>query len=188
MRPLRRWTPLVAAVLVLAACSDRVSVPSGTTLLVETETRIDPDSVAQGDDVVARLAGDLQGSDGVLIREGAIFEGRITAVQEARGQWPFVVKVAFDSIRVRGVASPISAEIGSVSPRTPEDVTISETDLIGSVVAGRAGAALLRPDIAEAEGTGVALATEAQSTPFLRGSRMELRLTAPLEVPASGDG
>jgi hypothetical protein len=98
------------------------------------------------------------------------------------------VKVAFDSIRVRGTASPMSAEIASLSPRTPEDVTVTETDLIGSVVGGRAGAALIRPDIAEADGTGLALATEAKRTPFLPGSRMELRLTAPLEVPGPEGG
>lgn len=184
---LRRLIPLlVAAPVALAACSDSVSVPAGTRLLVEMETRIHPDSVAEGDAVITRLAGDLEGRDGVLIREGATIEGRITAIQEARGQWPHVVKIAFDSIRIRGMARPISADIASATPRTPEGVTVTDTDLIGSVVSGRAGAALIRGDIADAPGTGVALATGAKSAPFLPGSRMELELTAELQVPRPG--
>lgn len=193
MRPSRLPRTLAAALaaLLLAACSDAVTLPQGTRLVASLDGAVHPDSVSVGDTVRARLAGNLEGGEGVLMVEGTPLVGTVTAVQRAQGQWPLVLKLDFAAAEVGGAVRPLPMRIAGVEAEVDEAAEGSDAmgmGLMGSVVEGRAGAAMVRPDVAREAGTAVALGSGERTGHLPGGGRLELEVTARTELPLPGGG
>lgn len=191
-KQLLRAMAAALATLTPAACSDTVTLPPGTRLVASVEGALRPGSVSVGDTVRARLAGDLQGAEEVLLGRGTLLLGTVTAVQEARGQWPSVLKLNFDAVEIGGSARPlpmrvVSVEAEAVGDDSDDDGAMGQ-GLMGSVVEGRAGAALVRPDVAGEEGTAVAFGSGERTGHVPDGGQLELEITARTELPPAPAG
>lgn len=176
----------------LAACSDTVVVPAETRLVAAMSAELDPDSVEVGDSVTAALAGNLEAGDRVLMAKGTRFHGTVTAVQEAEGRWPTVLNLHFVEVEVDGARDSLSTRLVAVDAATrgSDGGGGDETGegLVGTVASGRNAAAMVRPDVQKEPGSSVVLGTAAARGYLPEGARIELELTAPLEVPPPGDG
>lgn len=190
--PLPRALAAALAALALAACSDAVTLPRGTRLVASLDGAVRPDSVSVGDTVRARLAGDLEGAEGVLVTEGTLLLATVTAVQQPRGQWPSVIRLDFGQAEIGGTRHALPARIVSVEARPADDDGDAAPDagmsLMGSVLGGRADAALMQEEVARAGGSAVALGGEAPSGYLPDGGRLELEVTARTELPPPGGG
>lgn len=192
----RHETPIAATLVLvlaagLAACSDTVTIPPQTRLVASMSAELDPESAAVGDSVTVELAGDLRGENGVLLEKGTLIHGTVTAVQEQQGQWPLVVTLDFTHVEVSGTRHALASRVTSVDAetRSSDDSEAAATGgLVGSVVAGRQGAAMVRPDIRKKAGTPVALGTAATTGYLPAGARVELEVTETLELPGPADG
>lgn len=186
---------LVAAVpaLLLACGFGTVELPTGTVLVVELEERVDPAEVEAGSGITARLAGDLTAEDRVLIPAGALLHGEVTAVQPADERLPAAVKIVFRTLETGNDSVSVEARVTSAEARTAEDADEAadpgETmGLAGTVVEGREHAPMVGPELSGAAGTGILLGTDARPAHLPAGGRIELELTAPLEiVPPDGE-
>lgn len=169
-----------------AACSETVPIPPETRLVASLAAELDPESASAGDSLTATLAGDLRAGDEVLLREGTAIHGVVTAVQESGGRWPAVVKIDFTSLEHAGETHELSARVESVEAETRGDDAAGGDGLIGSVVEGRSGAAMVQPEVQREPGTSVALGTEAERGYLPEGARVEIVVLRRLEVPPAG--
>lgn len=187
MLDFRRTSLALLAPLLLAGCADTVTVPAETRLVAELGARLDPASDSVGAPLEARLTGDLAAGDRVLLAEGTALLGRVTAVQARTERLPWAVAIAFDSVRVAGRTHAAPLEVTSVEarPRAGDDAE-ADGGLLGEVVGGRSGAPLLERRTLEAAGQAVVLGTRDEPAVLPAGARIELRVTAPTELPAPG--
>lgn len=187
---------LIAAVpaLLLACGFGTVELPPGTVLVVELTEGVDPAEVEVGSRISARLAGDLTAEDRILIPAGAVLRGQVTAVQPADERLPAAVKIDFRTLETGSDSVSVEARVTSAEARTAEgagdgagpDGTMG---LAGTVVEGREHAPMVGPELSGAAGTGILLGTDARPAHLPAGSRIEMELTAPLEiVPPDGEG
>lgn len=187
-------TPAVPLALLLAAgllaCSGTVTIPQGTRLVATTTARLHPDSVSVGDSLTLELAGDLEGQDGVLLEKGTPIHGAVTAVQPVQGQWPAVVQVDFGALEAGGTRHPLSSRVVSVTAEARSREDGSPVDvrggLVGTTVRGRSAAAMVQSQVRAEPGTSVVLGTGRVEGFVPAGARVELEVTAPLEVPPPG--
>lgn len=186
-RALRPLLLAPIAALTLACGPDTVTLPAGTALVAELDRAVAADAGTVGDTVTARLAGDLVAGGRVLLPAGVVLRGRITAVQAADDRRPAAVKLDFraletdqgvDSVTVRVTA----AETERLAPGEGASGAVTGKGLAGTVVTGRKHAPMVTRQLARADGTGILLGTPAQPARLPRGGRLELELTAPLEV------
>lgn len=194
MQPRRVLLSLLLAPIaaLTSACGpDTVTLPPGTALVAELDRAVAADTGAVGDPVSARLAGDLAAEGRVLLPAGTVLRGRITAVQAADDRRPAAVKLDFRALETdRGVDSVsvriTAAETERVGPEEGASGAVTGKGLAGTVVTGRKHAPMVTRDLARADGTGILLGTPARPARLPRGARLELELTAPLEVVPPG--
>lgn len=187
---------LLAAVVILlgvGGCAGEHTIPSETRLVVHLEEALEALAPVEGSRVEARLAGNLTAEGEVLLPAGTLLTGRVTRVQEAGDRWPAIVKIAFDSLHVRGVGravdarivdaevEPVPGEGGSGSPPAGS----ADGGMAGEILQGRRHAPLVRPETREAEGSGILLGTPAAPARLPAGGRLELELEQSVKVPAA---
>ena len=86
----------------------RAPVPEGVRVLLALETKVDGETSAAGDEIVAEALNDSKASGGaVVIHRGDRFHGRIVKLEQYMNQPRWVVAMRFDSVLRDGVESPV---------------------------------------------------------------------------------
>lgn len=163
-----------------AGCADTRPLPAGTGLAVHLDREVGPRTSRPGDALEGRLVADLAAGDQVVLAQGTVLVGRVTAVQERDDRRPWAIAATFDSVRIGERTLALPTEITGVEARAPE----REGALVGEVVGARAGAALLRRSLIQAPGEAIVLGTGSEPAVLPEGSRVELRVSRRAEVPA----
>lgn len=173
-----------------AGCGDTRPLPAGTGLAVHLDREVGPRSARPGDALEGRLVADLAAGDRVVLAQGTVLVGRVTAVQERDDRRPWAIAATFDSVRIGDRTLALPTEITGVEARAPEGEgagaggSAGADALAGEVVGARAGAALLRRSLIQAPGEAIVLGTGSEPAILPEGSRVELRVSRRVEVPA----
>lgn len=186
--------PLLAAGLAVG-CGETHLIPAGTRLVANLGSEVGPRTSSPGDALEARLVANLAAGDRVVLAEGTILVGRVTAVQERDDQRPWAISMTFDSVRVGDETLALPTEITGVEARAPESVgegpggapAADAGGLTGEVVGAREGAALLRRSLTQASGEAIVLGTASEPAVLPAGSPVEFRVRRQTEVPMPGD-
>lgn len=177
-----------------------LTVPSGTTFAVRLDETLATDKNQPGDPFTATVADPIVAADGtVLVPSGATVRGRVTAADKSdRVGETAVIKVAFESISFGGRSYPLQATVVEANPERRTRTTKKES--AAKVAAGAAAGAVLGQVLGKdtestlkgaavgaAAGTAIAMGTADVDAVLPSGSRMVIRLDAPIEVqrPAS---
>lgn len=169
---------------------DADRVPEGTEVVVELEDRLSVAESEEGEEFHATVDEPVRSAGGVVVPEGALIHGRISALHRSEGpEDPNVLKLHFYRIDVRGQSYPLSAEITDANPETDTGDALLKVGagaaagaVLGEILGDNAAATVAGATIGAAAGTAVALATEQEKAVLARGSRMRLKLTEPLEL------
>ena len=172
-----------------------MTVPTGTTFAIQLDETLGTDRNRPGDPFEATLTDPIVAVDGtVLVPSGAKVRGRVTAAEmSSRAGETAVIKLAFESVSFGGRSYPLRA---SVVEANPERRTRTSTrEQAGRVAAGAAAGALLGQILGKdtestlkgaavgaAAGTAIAMGTADVDAVLPSGSRMVIRLDAPVEV------
>lgn len=173
----------------------RMTVPIGTTIAVRMDETLSTNGSQPGQPFTATIADPIVGLDGtVLIPSGAKVRGRVTAVDKSdRVGETAVIKLAFESVSFDGRSFPMQATVVEANPERRTRTTAGEQ--AGKVAVGAAAGAVLGrvlgrdtestlkgAVIGAAAGTAIAMGTADVDAVLPAGSRMVIRLDAPVEV------
>jgi hypothetical protein len=170
-------------------------VPTGTTFAVHLDEMLATDQNQVGDPFTATLKDpviDLNGR--VLLPSGATVRGRVTAAEKSdRVGDTAVITLAFESVSFGGKSYPLQASVVEANPERKTRTT--KTQSAGKVAAGAAAGAVIGQVLGKntkstvtgavvgaAAGTAIALGTADVDAVLPSGSRMVIRLDAPVEV------
>ncbi|HEX7089853.1 MAG TPA: glycine zipper 2TM domain-containing protein [Longimicrobiales bacterium] len=175
--------------------TETLSVPAGTTFAVRLDETVSTDRNVPGDPFTATLADPIVGPDGtVLIPSGATVRGRVTAVDKSdRVGDMAVIKLAFESISFGGRSYPLQATVVEAHPERRTRTTAKESAakvavgaaagaLLGQVLGKNTESTLKGAAVGAAAGTAIAMGTADVDAVLPSGSRMVIRLDAPVEV------
>jgi len=170
-------------------------VPSGTAIAVRVDQTLSTDANNVGDSFTATVADPVIAGDGrVLIPAGATVRGRVTAVSASGhvGETA-VIKLAFEAVSFGGRSYPLEATVIEANPERRNRRSTGEQ--AARVAAGAAAGAILGQIlgrntestvkgavIGAAAGTAIALGTSDVDAVIPSGSRMVIRLDAPVQV------
>jgi len=172
-----------------------MTVPIGTTIAVRMDETLSTKDSQPGQPFTATIADPIVGLDGtVLIPSGAKVRGRVTAVEKSdRVGETAVIKLAFESVSFDGRSYPLQATVVEANPERRTRTSTGEQ--AGKVAAGAAAGAVLGrilgkdtegaikgAVIGAAAGTAIAMGTADVDAVLPAGSRMVIRLDAPVEV------
>jgi hypothetical protein len=166
-----------------------LTIPEGASLPVALETPLSSSSNKAGDTVLGRLVSDVTSDGRVLAPAGSELRGRVTAAASSgRVKGRAHLAFAFDTLVVDGQPYPISARATDITAdkSTKQDAAIIGGSavaggIIGAIADGKGGAgkgAL----IGGAAGTGAVLATRGKQVSLPAGTRVNVKLTAPVGV------
>lgn len=173
----------------------RMTVPIGTTIAVRMDETLSTKDSQPGQPFTATIADPIVGLDGtVLIPSGAKVRGRVTAVEKSdRVGETAVIKLAFESVSFDGRSYPLQATVVEANPERRTRTSTGEQ--AGKVAVGAAAGAVLGrilgkdtegaikgAVIGAAAGTAIAMGTADVDAVLPAGSRMVIRLDAPVEV------
>jgi hypothetical protein len=174
-----------------------VSVPAGTTLDLTLDQQLDTQQNEKGDDFSATVASPVAVGDRVAIPAGARVHGTVTAVQKSGGAGQTaVLKVDFQRLESRGRTVPIQATLTKAHPekksRTSTGQAAAEVGagtaagaILGRIIGGNKTGTFIGAAVGAAAGTAIVLGTQDVDAVLPKGSHIELRLDAPVQVPAS---
>lgn len=175
--------------------TETLAVPTGTTFAVRLDETIATDRNAPGDPFTATLADPIIGADGsVLIPSGATVRGRVTAVDKSDNVGDMaVIKLAFETISFGGRSYPLQATVVEANPERRTRTTAKESAakvavgaaagaLLGQVLGKNTESTLKGAAVGAAAGTAIAMGTADVDAVLPSGSRMVIRLDAPIEV------
>lgn len=172
-----------------------MTVPTGTTFAIRLEDTLGTDRNRSGDPFEATLTDPIVSVDGtVLIPTGATVRGRVTAAEVSnRVGETAVIKLAFESVSFEGRSYPLRASVVEANPERRSRRSTGEQ--AARIAAGTAAGALLGQilgkdtestlkgaAIGAAAGTAIAMGTADVDAVLPSGSRMVIRLDAPVEV------
>jgi hypothetical protein len=170
-------------------------VPTGTTFAVHLDETLATDQNQAGDPFSATLADPIVDLNGqVLLPAGATVRGRVTAAEKSdRVGDTAVITLAFESVSFGGKSYPMQASVVEANPERKTRTT--KTQSAGKVAAGAAAGAVIGQVLGKntkstvtgavvgaAAGTAIALGTADVDAVLPSGSRMVIRLDAPVEV------
>lgn len=172
-----------------------MTVPTGTTFAIRLDETLGTDRNRPGDPFEATLTDPIVAVDGtVLVPSGATVRGRVTAAEmSSRAGETAVIKLAFESVSFGGRSYPLRASVVEANPERRTRTTTRKQ--AGRVAAGAAAGALLGQILGKdtestlkgaavgaAAGTAIAMGTADVDAVLPSGSRMVIRLDAPVEV------
>lgn len=176
-----------------------LTVPTGTTFAARLNETLSTDSSQVGDPFTATISDPIvDGSGTVLIPAGAVVHGRVTATDKSDhvGETA-VIKLAFESVSFGGHSYPLQGTVVEAEVERRTRTTTAES--AAKVAAGAAAGAILGQVLGKdtestlkgavagaAAGTAVALGTKDVDAVMASGSRMVIRLDAPIQVQRSG--
>lgn len=170
-------------------------VPTGTTFAVHLDEMLATDQNQAGDPFTATLSDPIVDLDGrVLLPVGAKIRGRVTAAEKSdRVGETAVITLAFESVSFDGRSYPLQASVVEANPE--RKTRTSKAQSAGKVAAGAAAGAIVGQVLGKntkstvtgavvgaAAGTAIALGTADVDAVLPAGSRMVIRLDAPVEV------
>jgi hypothetical protein len=170
-------------------------VPTGTTFAVHLDETLATDQNQVGDPFSATLADPIVDLSGrVLLPAGATVRGRVTGAEKSdRVGDTAVITLAFESVSFEGKSYPMQATVVEANPE--RKTRTSKTQSAGKVAAGAAAGAIVGQVLGKntkstvtgavvgaAAGTAIALGTADVDAVLPSGSRMVIRLDAPVEV------
>jgi hypothetical protein len=171
------------------------SAPTGTTAAVTLNQTLSTETNGVGDSFTATLSEAIRdGAGNVVIPAGATVRGRVTQVEKSgRVGETALLKLAFEQVTFGGSSYPLNASVIEAHPqRSTRQSTGEQAAKIGAGAA--AGAVLGRvigrdtrstikgAAIGAAAGTAIAMGTSDVDAVLPTGSRMVIRLDAPVEV------
>lgn len=172
-----------------------LTVPTGTQFAVRLEDELSTETNQPGDPFTAVLDDPIVAVDGtVLIPAGATVRGRVTAAEKSdRVGETAVIKVAFEAVSFGGRSYPLQASVVEANPerRTRTSTAQSAAKVAGAAAAGAILGQVLGKNtestlkgaaVGAAAGTAIAMGTADVDAVLPVGSRMVIRLDAPVEV------
>jgi hypothetical protein len=170
-------------------------VPTGTTFAVHLEETLATDQNQVGDPFSALLTDPIVDLNGrILLPSGALVRGRVTGAEKSnRVGENAVITLAFESVTFGGKSYPLLASVVEANPERKTRTT--KTQSAGKIAAGAAAGAVVGQVLGKntrstvtgavvgaAAGTAIALGTADVDAVLPAGSRMVIRLDAPVEV------
>lgn len=171
------------------------TVPSGSTFAVTLNETLSTSANSAGDGFTATLSEAILDADGdVLIPAGATVRGRVTRVSKSGNVGETaVINVAFESIAYGGRSYPLEATVIEANPERRTRQSTGEQ--AGKVAAGAAAGAVIGRVLGKstsstlkgavvgaAAGTAIAMGTADVDAVLKSGSRMRIRLDAPISI------
>jgi hypothetical protein len=171
------------------------TAPSGTTLALRLNETLSTETSSVGDGFTATLSSPVRAADGsVLIPEGAVVRGRVTAVQPStRAGQTALIKVAYESISWGGRSYDLNATLVEAPVQRDQRTTRGQQAatigagaaagaILGQVLGRDREATLAGAAIGAAAGTAIALGTADVDAVMPAGGRMVIRLDTPVSV------
>lgn len=166
-------------------------IPAGTEVVTQLEDRLSVTESQQGDEFHLTVDEPVRRAGEVVAPAGALVHGRVTAVHPSRGEDdPNLMKLEFYRIDIRGQSYDLDAEAVEVNPERTTEGALEKIG--GGALAGAVLGAIIDDDelrgaavggaIGAAAGTAVALGTRREQGVLARGSRVRLRLNAPVDL------
>ncbi len=170
------------------------SIAGGTTFEVTLNQELSTRTGQVGDLYSATLVHPLTDGRLVIVPAGATVLGQVTVVQKSgkHGQQA-VLNLAINEISFDGETYPLQASIVEANPETRSRSSTGEKAakiggaavagaILGRIIGGNATGTIIGTAVGGAAGTAIVLGTEDVDAVLPRGSRMTLRLDAPLEI------
>jgi hypothetical protein len=171
------------------------TVPSGTTFALRLNEELSTERNQPGDGFSATLTDPILDANGdVAIPAGATVRGRVTkASKSGRVGETAVITVAFEAVSFNGRSYPLQATVIEANPerrnRTPAGEQVAKAAggaaagaIIGRVLGKDTRSTVKGAVIGAAAGTAIAMGTADVDAVLPVGSRMVIRLDAPVEV------
>ena len=170
------------------------SIAGGTTFEVTLNQEISTRTSQVGDLYSATLVYPLTDGQLVIVPAGATVLGQVTVVQKSgkQGQQA-VLTLAINEVSFDGETYPVQASIVEANPEARSRSSTGEKAakiggaavagaILGRLIGGNATGTIIGTAVGGAAGTAIVLGTEDVDAVLPRGSRMTLRLDAPLEI------
>lgn len=174
-----------------------LSAPEGSTFRIVLNQELSTRTSQPGDLFTARVADAVTDGRRVVIPEGAIVRGQVTAVQESgnRGEQA-ILKLAFSEVSVDGATYPLRASIVQANPESRSRTSTGERAakigggaaagaILGRVIGGDTRGAVVGAAVGAAAGTAITMGTEDVDAVLPEGSEMTIRLDEPVVVQRS---
>jgi hypothetical protein len=171
------------------------SAPVGTTMAVSLNQTLSTETNRPGDSFTATLQDAIRDSNGnTIVPAGATVRGRVTQVEKSnRVGETAVIKVAFESVSFGGTSYPLDASVIEAHPQRSSRASTGEQAakvgagaaagaVLGRVLGGDTRSTVRGAAIGAAAGTAIAMGTADVDAVLPSGSRMVIRLDAPVEV------
>lgn len=172
-------------------------LPTGTTMRVRLNESVGTVSSRVGDEFTATVVDPVRAQNGVdAVPLGSMIFGRVTGLHHAvvPGEQS-VIRLAFDSIRVRGMSYPFAGEISQVNLQTeqtnPTNQSIAKTAGVGAVAGAALGAIIGGAELSHiitggllgaATGTVISLGMGTTQTVIPSGTHMSVRALEPVRM------
>ncbi len=170
------------------------SIAGGTTFDVTLNQELSTRTSQVGDLYSATLVHPLTDGRLVIVPPGATVLGQVTVVQKSGGQGQqAVLNLSINEVSFDGETYPLQASIVEANPETRSRSSTGAKAakiggaavagaILGGIIGGNATGAIIGTAVGGAAGTAIVLGTEDVDAVLPRGSRMTLRLDAPLEI------
>ncbi len=170
------------------------SIAGGTTFDVTLNQELSTRTSQVGDLYSATLVQPLTDGRLVIVPAGATVLGQVTVVQKSGGQGQqAVLNLSIHEVSFDGETYPLQASIVEANPETRSRSSTGEKAakiggaavagaILGRIIGGNATGTIIGTAVGGAAGTAIVLGTEDVDAVLPRGSRMTLRLDAPLEI------
>lgn len=173
---------------------ESLTVPAGTSFQVTLNQELSTRNNQVGDIFTTSVDAPIVVDGRVAIPAGAVIRGEVTAVQKSGGAGQeAVLKVAFDEVSFEGETYPVQLTITEANPTTKGRSSTGEKAakigagaaagaILGRVIGGDAKGTIIGGVLGGAAGTAIVLGTEDVDAVLAQGSRMTVRLDAPVVV------
>jgi hypothetical protein len=165
-------------------------LPAGTTMRVRLNEAVGTRSSHEGDQFSATVTEAVRASNGVdAVPVGSMLFGHVTGLHSANlpGEQA-VIRLAFDSVRIRGMAYPFDGQISDVkvaSEQTdPTKASVAKEAGVGAIAGAAFGAIIGGAELSKiitggllgaAAGTVISLGTGSTQSVIPEGTRMSVR-------------
>lgn len=177
--------------------SPRTSTPAtatvavGTSISLALDEELSTDTSEEGDRFSAIVTRAVVEGNRVLVPEGSIVRGTVTAIQKHDGDRPPLLKLDFATIEVRGQSVPLTATLTSANVETSKEMKDEGKKIGGGAAAGAIAGGLIGGDVkgaaigaavGAAAGTVVTMVTREDHAVLPAGTAMEIRVDESLNV------
>lgn len=172
-------------------------LPAGTTMRVKLNESVGTLSSHEGDQFTATVTENVTAQNGIdAVPVGSMLFGRVTGLhQSAVPGEHAVIRLAFDSVRIRGMSYPFDAAITNVNVQReqtdPTKASVAKEAGVGAIAGAALGAVLGGAELSKiitggllgaAAGTVISLGTGSTQSVIPSGTRMTVRSTQNVQL------